>query len=64
MKVKATNVRRTALPDTDAGIYQFLADNHDAVAMKLAAGREQIMRGEAAPLEPLDALLRDARAAL
>jgi hypothetical protein len=63
MSPKATNVQRAALPDTDADIDRFLADNRADVAAKLAAGREQIARGEAAPLEPLDALLRDARAA-
>lgn len=63
MNAKATNVQRAARLDTDAEIDQFLADNHDDIAAKLAAGREQIARGEAAPLEPLDALLRDARAA-
>jgi hypothetical protein len=63
MNAKATNAQRAPLPDTDADIDQFLARNHDDVAAKLAAGREQVARGEAAPLEPLDALLRDARAA-
>lgn len=63
MNAKVTNAQRAALPDADADIDQFLIDNHDAIAAKLAAGREQIARGEAAPLEPLDALLRDARAA-
>jgi hypothetical protein len=52
------NMQRVA--DTDADIDQFLAEHHDEVAAKLAAGREQIMRGEAAPLEPLEALLREA----
>ena len=64
MNAKATNLQRAALPDTDADIDQFLVDHHDEVAAKVAAGREQIARGEASPLEPLDALLRDARAAL
>ena len=62
MNVKASKAPQ-GLPDTDADIDQFLADSHDDIAAKLAAGREQIARGEAAPLEPLDALLRDARAA-
>ena len=61
MNVKATHPQ-PALPDPDAEIDRFLAENHDGVAAKLAAGREQIARGEAGPLEPLDALLRDARA--
>lgn len=63
MNAKATHVQRAALPDADADIDQFLADNLGDVAAKLAAGREQVRRGEAAPLEPLDALLRDARTA-
>ncbi len=62
MNAKAANAQRAALPDTDADIDQFLIDNRDDIAAKLAAGREQIARGGSAPLEPLDALLRDARA--
>lgn len=62
MNVKATNLQRTAL-DKDADIDQFLGENHDDFAAKLSAGREQIARGDAAPLEPLEALLRDAHAA-
>ncbi|MFN9848995.1 MAG: hypothetical protein ACK56C_11535 [Alphaproteobacteria bacterium] len=62
MTVRANNVQKAAIPDTDADIDQFLADNFDDVAAKLAAGRAQIARGEATPLEPLDTLLRDARA--
>lgn len=64
MNAKATNMQRAALPDVDADIDQFLVDHHDDVAAKLAAGREQIARGEASPLEPLDALLRDVRSGL
>ena len=63
MNAKATHGQRAAVPDTDADIDRFLIDNHDDVAAKLAAGREQVARGEAAPLEPLETLLRDARAA-
>ena len=62
MNAKAKNVQSTALPDTDAEIDQFLTDNFDDVSAKLAAGRAQVTRGEATPLEPLDTLLRDARA--
>jgi hypothetical protein len=62
MTARANNVQKAALPDTDAEIDQFLADNFDEVAAKLAAGRAQVTRGEATPLEPLDMLLRDARA--
>lgn len=63
MNAKATHGQRAAVADTDADIDRFLIDNHDDVAAKLAAGREQVARGEAAPLEPLETLLRDARAA-
>ena len=63
MNAKATHGQRAAVPDTDADIDRFLIDNHDDIAAKLAAGREQIARGEAPPLEPLETLLRDARAA-
>jgi hypothetical protein len=62
MIVKANSIQRAAIPDTDADIDQFLADNFDDVSAKLAAGRAQVTRGEATPLEPLDTLLRDARA--
>lgn len=62
MTARANNVQKAALPDTDAEIDQFLADNFDDVAAKLAAGRAQVTRGETTPLEPLDMLLRDARA--
>jgi hypothetical protein len=62
MTVKANSIQRAAIPDTDADIDQFLADNFDDVSAKLAAGRAQVTRGEATPLEPLDTLLRDARA--
>ncbi|WP_397403994.1 hypothetical protein [Phenylobacterium sp.] len=62
MTARANNVQKAALPDTDAEIDQFLADNFDDLAAKLAAGRAQVTRGEATPLEPLDMLLRDARA--
>jgi hypothetical protein len=55
--IKATPV------DAEADMDQRLADNHDEIARQLAAGREQIVRGEAVELEPLEALLRDARAA-
>ncbi|WP_337188375.1 hypothetical protein [Phenylobacterium sp.] len=63
MNLKATSVRRTPLQDADGDIDRFLVDNHDDVAAKLAAGRQQIGQGEAEPLEPLDVLLRDARTA-
>ena len=63
MKAITTNVQRAVLPTTEADIDQFLADNFDDLTAKLAAGREQLTRGEAAPLQPLDTLLRTARAA-
>jgi len=62
INAKTTNAQRAGIPDTDADIDQFLGEHHDEIAAKLAAGRAQILRGEAAPLEPLDELLRDARA--
>lgn len=63
MNAKATHGQRAAVPDPDADIDRFLIDSHDDVAAKLAAGREQIARAEAASLEPLETLLRDARTA-
>ena len=41
----------------DAEIDRHLAANHDEIAAALAIGREEIARGEAVPLEPLDELL-------
>ena len=63
MNAKATNTQRAAFPDTDADIDRFTIENHNDIAAKLAAGREQVMGGKAALLEPLDALLRAARVA-
>ena len=60
MNAKATNVQR-ATTDTDADIDQFLADNHADIEAKLAAARDEIARGEASPLEPLEALIAEAR---
>jgi hypothetical protein len=62
MDAEITNAPHSMKRDTDADIDFFLADHHGEVAADLAAGREQIARGEAVPLEPLEALLRDARA--
>jgi len=45
----------------DAEIERYLADNHDRIEAKLAEARASIARGEAAPLEPLSVLLREAR---
>lgn len=61
MNRRSTNLHST--PSADADIEQFLSDNRDEIAAKLSAAREEIERGEAAPLEPLDELLRAARAA-
>ena len=47
--------------DMDADIDQFLADNHDYIEAKLAEARDQIARGEARPIEPLESFLRKAR---
>lgn len=58
MSAKA-NIQTAA--NTDADIDRFLAHHHDEVAAKLAAARDQIARGDAAPLEPLEALLSEAR---
>lgn len=63
MSAKIANLQRTAEPDTEADIDRFLAERHHEIAAKLAAGREQVAGGDVAPLEPLDQLLRDARAA-
>jgi len=46
---------------TDAEIELFLAEHHSDVETKLAEARESIARGEAAALEPLPKLLRQAR---
>jgi hypothetical protein len=62
MNAKTTIAKRATTPDTDADIDRFLAEHHDELAAKLAAGREQVARGEAGPLEALDVLLREARA--
>lgn len=62
MNAKVPHMRTSAFPETDADIDQFLTDNLEHVAAKLAAGRDQVARGEATSLEPLDTLLRDARA--
>ncbi len=57
----STRTQRRAPAAPDADIDRFLADNHDEVAAKLAAARDEIVRGEAVPLEPLDGLLAAAR---
>jgi hypothetical protein len=46
----------------EAEIDRALSDNHAEVAAKLAAGRAQVEAGQALPLEPLQTLLRAARA--
>jgi hypothetical protein len=46
---------------TDAEIEHFLAERHHEVEAKLAEARTSIVRGEAAALEPLPTLLRQAR---
>jgi hypothetical protein len=62
MSTKTTPAVRGAAHDGDAEIDRFLADNHDEIAAQLAAAREEILNGQATALEPLDELLRDARA--
>ena len=64
VNAKATLTATAAHADPDLDFDRFLLENHDDVAAKLAAGREQVARGEATPLEPLETLLRDARAQL
>jgi hypothetical protein len=58
MNAKVTAVQPA---DVDVDIDLFLVEQRDALASKLAAGRDQIARGEGAPLESLQALLREAR---
>ena len=62
VSTKTTNSAREAVPDSDADIDRFLVEHHADVAAKLAAARGQVAGGEAAPLEPLEELLREARA--
>jgi hypothetical protein len=67
MSAKRTSGKQAPLPEmgdvavTDAEIERFLAERHDEVETKLAEARKSIARGEAAPLEPLPMLLRQAR---
>jgi hypothetical protein len=49
-------------PDPDVEIERFVAEHHEEIAAKLAAGRDQIRRGEMAPLGSLEDLLLEARA--
>ena len=46
---------------TDAEFERVLNARHAEIEGKLKTARASIARGEAAPLEPLEALLRDAR---
>ncbi len=46
---------------SDAETEQFIADHHDEIEAKLKDAQASIARGEVAPLEPLDVLLRDVR---
>jgi hypothetical protein len=62
MNTKANQARPQTATEGDDAIDRFLSDNHEMIAAKLEAGRGEILRGEAAPLEPLETLLRDARA--
>ncbi len=57
---RTTNAPLTA--DVEADVEGFLADHHDEIRVKLAEAQEEIARGEAVPLEPLETLLGDARA--
>jgi len=53
------NIEDEAVSDLE--IERFLADRHDEVQAKLDEARKSIARGEAAALEPLPKLLREAR---
>ena len=46
---------------SDAELERFIADHHDEIEGKLQEARASIARGDVAPLEPLEVLLRDAR---
>ncbi len=45
----------------EAEIERYLATHHQDVEAKLATARASILRGDVAPLEPLQHLLRQAR---
>lgn len=64
MSTKTKKPRQDAVLDregSDADLDRYLAEHHDSVAAKLAKARASIAQGEAAPLEPLPVLLREAR---
>jgi hypothetical protein len=61
MTTRSSSVVQPASVNADADLDLFLADHRDQIATKLAAARDEIGRGEAAPLEPLEAILREAR---
>ena len=46
---------------SNAEMERFIADHHDEIEAKLQEAQASIARGEVAPLEPLEVLLRDAR---
>jgi hypothetical protein len=46
---------------SDAELESYLRDHHEEIEAKLRQARDSIARGEAKDLEPLSALLREAR---
>ena len=46
---------------SDAELEQFIADHRAEIEAKLQEAQASIARGDTAPLEPLEVLLRDAR---
>jgi hypothetical protein len=69
MSAKPMTRKRAPAPEledeavSDTHIERFLAEHQDEVAAKLDEARKSIARGDAAALEPLPTLLREARRA-
>jgi len=65
MSTKATKQTKTfgtaAEALSDAEMELFIAEHGDEIEAKLQKARASIARGDVAPLEPLEVLLRDAR---
>jgi len=65
MNVKPTKQAKTFVTRdeerSDAETERFIADHHDEIEAKLQQAQASIARGDVAPLEPLEVLLRDAR---
>ena len=63
-RVAKPKQRLPIIPDedlTDAQMEKFLRDNHAGIGQKLQQARDEIARGEVAPLESLPELLKAAR---